>query len=272
MMPIPSKRVGAGWAWVAGILLACSVPAVGEEPGWEPIFNGRDLSGWETWLATPPGASQPLGLNQDPLQVFSVEDGSLRISGQVFGGISSLASYGNFHLRLEQRWGERRWPPREQKIRDSGILYYATGDHGVMWNAWKASVECQVQEGEFGDLYPLQVQADLHARQGQFVNALDGKTRTGLIYDPAAPLVPGITSRVLRSATTDLPSGTWNQIEIIARDGICTHRINGVTVLELANPQIVREGQLVPLRSGQFQIQSEGAEVWYRRIEVRQLP
>ena len=56
------------------------------EPAWRPLFNGRDLAGWETWLGRPhasleiPGEpkdekgnyTQPLGADRDPAGVFSV--------------------------------------------------------------------------------------------------------------------------------------------------------------------------------------------------------
>jgi hypothetical protein len=64
------------------------------------------------------------------------------------------AQYGDFHLRLEFKWGEKKWPPRESVVRDSGILYYAVGGHGASPNkAWMRSVECQVQEHDVGDYW-----------------------------------------------------------------------------------------------------------------------
>jgi hypothetical protein len=78
--------------------------------GWEPLFNGRDIVGWDTWLG------KPYGLNSDPKGVFSVVqvDGSsaIRISGEVYGALTTRAEYENYHLRFEFKWGERRWPPR----------------------------------------------------------------------------------------------------------------------------------------------------------------
>lgn len=70
---------------------------------WKILFNGEDLTGWDTYLGMPykEGLNygkqkeredyNPFGLNNDPLSVFSVveEDGEkvLRISGEVWGGI-----------------------------------------------------------------------------------------------------------------------------------------------------------------------------------------
>ncbi|MCS7161558.1 MAG: hypothetical protein RMJ19_13880, partial [Gemmatales bacterium] len=57
----------------------------------EPIalFNGKDLTNFYTWLGSP-GKGQPrLGKNSDPKGVFTVKDGMIRISGEVFGAITT---------------------------------------------------------------------------------------------------------------------------------------------------------------------------------------
>src|SRR5437868_4087442 len=41
---------------------------------WKPLFNSRDLTGWDKYLGPPRGSSAPLGLNHDPAGVFSVVD------------------------------------------------------------------------------------------------------------------------------------------------------------------------------------------------------
>lgn len=242
------------------------------EPGWVQLFNGVDLAGWETWLAKPAGADAPLGLNHDTLGVFTVADGCIHISGEVFGGLTSLGSYADFHLRLQQKWGTRRWPPRQDKVRDSGVLYYCTGPHGAFWDAWMSCLECQVQEGETGDLYPLAGPVvDIAAVVGPFADAASGTRKTGPVYTPGAPLMTAVKGRVVRCATSERPSGEWNTIEIVCRHGTCTHIVNGVTVLVLTDPRHLVDGVMTPLREGRLQIQSEGAEVWYRKVEIRTL-
>src|SRR5258708_34409638 len=71
-----------------------------------PLFNGKDLTGWYTFLRTK-------GKNSDPEKVFVVEDGLLHISGQEFGYISTERTYKNFHLIAEFKWGEKKYPPRD---------------------------------------------------------------------------------------------------------------------------------------------------------------
>src|SRR6185503_17081478 len=89
------------------------------------LFNGRDLSGWDTWLGIPhasvtgldlpkDGAGKytaPQGLNRDPKHVFTVVtvDGApaIRVSGEMFGALTSREEFGDFQLRLEFKWGEK---------------------------------------------------------------------------------------------------------------------------------------------------------------------
>ncbi len=63
--------------------------------GWVSLFDGKDLSGWDTYLAPPTDSNgrriseQPIGLNNDPRHVFTVvTDGGekvIRISGEGTG-------------------------------------------------------------------------------------------------------------------------------------------------------------------------------------------
>ena len=102
-----------------------------------------------------------LGLNTDPERVFSVtkEDGkpALRISGKKFGGISTQQSFKNYHLQLEFKWGKLKWHPKRNAKRDSGLLYHAVGTHGADGGFWMRSQEFQIQEGDCGDYWGVQV-------------------------------------------------------------------------------------------------------------------
>src|SRR5690606_39341547 len=76
------------------ILGACRTDC---QEGWVKLFNGKDLEGWDTYLRSvdmlgyeidPTYPYQPpIGLNNDPLDVFTVQDGVIRISGVVWGAI-----------------------------------------------------------------------------------------------------------------------------------------------------------------------------------------
>jgi len=124
------------------VVLLLTAPAVFADGAWRALWNGRDLSGWTTWLGRPeptddlPGFArskdgrflEPLGVGQDPLRVFSVvtADGrpAIRISGQVPGTLSTSRPHGGYHLRLQFKWGDKKWPHQLKSLRDSAIFFH----------------------------------------------------------------------------------------------------------------------------------------------------
>lgn len=91
----------------------------GEKEKWTSLFNGKDLTGWDTWLGNPQGAKEPVGLNKDPKMVYTVVDvdgkPAVRISGEIFGAITSKEEYTNYHFKLEFKWGTKKWPPPRER-------------------------------------------------------------------------------------------------------------------------------------------------------------
>jgi len=62
----------------------------------------------------------------------------------------------------------------------------------------------------------------------------------------------------------------WNTVDVLCLRGTCLHAVNGKVNLVLTNPrQPAPGGGTMPLLRGRLQIQSEGAEVFYRNIKVR---
>ena len=253
-----------------------------EAPVFTPLLDAQ-LSQWEKWLGVPhrayevpgyvrgatPKDDPVLGLNRDPLDVFTLKviDGEpvLNITGQVFGGLTTLKSFGNFHLRTQHRWGTRKWEPRLNAVRDNGILFHCIGEHGAGGKNWMRSQECQVQEGDIGDWWPI---------AGAMVDAAvkdeDGKV---VRYVPGAPL-RAMRSRIWHGTDyPEKPSGEWNTVEVYAFAGDAVFRLNGRTVNVIRNSRYREKGseQEIPLRAGKLQIQSEAAECQYRRLEIRPL-
>jgi hypothetical protein len=250
----------------------------GAEPKpWIRLFNDKDLSGWDTYLgpAYDPVAKEfvgaPLGLNNDPNHVFSVieVDGqpAIRISGTAFGGLSTDKEYDDYELELEFKWGQAKSPPRVEAKRDSGVLYRAVGPHGVDWFFWMRSLEFQVQEGDYGDFWPC---------GGAIADVAAKKNAAGdFAFSPGAPLLSfSATSpngrRVVKGPETPpaKPDG-WNSVRLYVLGTISVHVFNSVVAMVLDNPRQVVDGKEVPLRRGKIQLQSEGAEVFYRNIRLR---
>lgn len=264
------------------------MPIHGEEAGTfenpvepkEPIklFNGRDLTGWYTWL-TDSG-------KDDPRKVFTVgEDGILRISGDGLGAITTDKSFANYHLIAEFRWGEKTWGNREKAARDSGILLHAYGPDGGYGGSngrpgpWMTSLECQIIEGGVGDI--LVVQGTDNAGKKLEVSALcevikdrDGESvwkaggekkrfTSGRINwygrDPDWKDVIGFRGK----EDVESPGKEWTKLEVYCDDSKLTYVVNGVVVN--------RALEVFPNR-GRILVQTEGAEIFFRKLELHPLP
>jgi hypothetical protein len=252
--------------------------ALAADANWRPLFNGKDLSGWETYLSKPyltwevPGLKrgtngaylEAVGKNRDPLKVFTVEnaDGqpTIHVSGQGFGTMTTLETFTNYHLRLEMKWGERRWANRTTARRDSGLLYHCHGELGAMSGNWPRSIEFQIQEQDIGDLYPIGTQISVNVRA----------EKTNLwAYDPKGePRVFDKNRRCAKMGDAEKPRGEWNTIDLYCFDGDSVHIVNGQVMMRLRNAQRVDGDMPVALTSGTISFQSEGAEVYYRKVEI----
>jgi hypothetical protein len=130
---------------------------------WKQLFNGKDLSGWDTYIGPDlddngkPINDQPIGLNNDPRHVFTIvkDNGEniIRISGENWGAISTKKEYDNYHLQLQFKWGALLWGQKKGKKKDSGLLYHSVGKYGADYGAWMRSQEFQIEEGNCGDYW-----------------------------------------------------------------------------------------------------------------------
>ncbi|MCU1292694.1 MAG: hypothetical protein JWP08_1544, partial [Bryobacterales bacterium] len=94
------------------------------------LFNGKNLDGWYTWLQEDK--------YQDPKRVFRVQEGTIKVSGEEWGGLTSKDSYRDYHLTLEWKWGGPNLGKRAGHARDSGILVHGTGEDGAHGGTWAA--------------------------------------------------------------------------------------------------------------------------------------
>ena len=275
--------LGMGLAALLVASLTPSTPAQGK--GWKSLFNGKDLAGWDTWLAKPHKSTTGLdlkknekgdyaeivGLNKDPKQVYTVVqvDGApaVRISGEIFGAITTKDEFENYHFKLEFKWGAKKWPPRENAVRDSGLLYHCVGPQGGQSKQgnWMESLEIQIQEKDCGDFYSVgsRVFVDVEGeRKGE---------KGPITYKKGGQKFTATNSRIIRDVDHEKPHGQWNTIEILCVGNTCVHVVNGKVNMILNNPRWRVGGKDTPLSKGKLQIQSEGAEVFYRNLAIRPL-
>jgi Domain of Unknown Function (DUF1080) len=101
------------------------------------------------------------------------------------------------------------------------------------------------------------------------------------VYDPSgAPLVfergTAIGNRCLKGADAEKPTGEWNTLELVSFRGESAHVVNGQVVMRIgpvwsASAPAAAGVSTVPLRSGHVSLQTEGAEVFFRAVEVEPL-
>jgi hypothetical protein len=242
---------------------ARNVPEVRSGP---PVFmfNGRDLTGFYTYLHDHK--------YEDPNNVFTVRDGLLHISGQEFGGLTTLQEFADYHLITEWKWGGTTWPPRVENARDSGILLHCVGPDGAAYGQWMESVECQIIEGGCGDFIMVAGQAKpgltCEVRTGPdgqpyFEKGSPAVTKTSGRFnwwgrDPDWKDVIGFRGR----RDIEKPAGEWNRMEVIC---------DGDTITYIVNGYVVNVGTKSSLTRGKLIFQSEGAEILFRKIEIRPL-
>ena len=243
---------------------------------WQNLFNGIDLKGWDTYLGaqfTGKGddktGMKPIGLNIDPKQTFSVvtEDGekALRISGQHFGGISTEGMFENYHLQLQFKWGKLKWHPKKNARMDSGLLYHANGEHGVDWGFWMQSQEFQIQEKDCGDYWGV---------AGAIMDIPTQKVNDSTyIYDPLSIKrtfmdKTAVGRHAIKNPDAEKPTGEWNTLDLYCFGDTAVHIVNGKVVMILYSSKHPVNGKMEPLTKGKIQLQSEGAEIFYRRMRI----
>jgi len=272
---------------LVGVLLGGM--AIRAESGWTSLWNGKDLDGWTTWMRQPePGSdvpgltrdadgkyTEPIGSGRDPLKVFTVDsdiDGrsAIRISGEVFGELRTKRTFKDYHLKLQFKWGEKKWPPRDKPDtrRDSGLLYHVHAAPGADGRTWARSVELQIQEHDVGDLYAVGSAIAVRAK------ARPDTKPTLYDYDPAGEWTffsqsQGASGRCIKQPDNEKPTGEWNTVELIAFHDDSIHIVNGKVVMRLHGPVRIDADLPTPVTSGPIILQSEGAEVFYRDIQIR---
>jgi hypothetical protein len=244
------------------------------------LFDGKSLDAFYTWVVD--------SRREDPLRVYTVVDQvdgapAIRISGEKWGGIVTRDSYRDYRLIVEFRWGLLTWGQRKNAARDSGVLVHgqgADGSTGRDFNGpWMRSVEAQVIEGGVGDIILVAgFEAD-GTRVMPRISARATRDRDGeAVFDPNGENRDFESGRInwygrdvdwqdklgFRGRNDiESPYGEWTRLEVVAQGDRITNIVNG---------KVVAEGYRSSLNEGKILIQSEGAEIFVRRIDLEPLP
>ena len=263
------------------LFLFAGVTASAQSPAWRDLLD-QNLSNFDVWLSYRgdqimsvlkgnPQGLKPVGLNPPGQDVFTVRmagtEPVLRVSGEYYGCLVTRESFSNYHFRVQFKWGEKKWEPRLQELKDSGILYHSRGDFGVdYWKSWALSHEFQVIEHGLGEYWTQATSAiDMRAfpkKPGEEAPR----------WNPAAPWMEFVSpnNHALAGSDEDRP-GEWNQLDLVCIQDRCLHIVNGKVVMALKNARYKEGGRWVPMTGGSLQFQSEAAELFYRRFQVRTL-
>ncbi|TWU42431.1 3-keto-disaccharide hydrolase [Novipirellula artificiosorum] len=172
--------------------------------------------------------------------IWSVADGILVCQGNPMGYLHTKEKFTNFKLRVDWRW------PEGSEGGNSGVLMRMTGEPPSILTR---CVEAQLQSGSAGDIwgfYGFQLKGDAaRAKKVENHKVLGNFIGVSAIKHPEKTI------------------GQWNTYEITFNQGKLTIVING----ELANE--ATDCEVVP---GFVGLQSEGAEIHFRNVELTKLP
>lgn len=211
------------------------------EDGFKPLFNGKDLTFWTTFLSAK---------DAKPEDTWSVKDGVLVCVGKPAGYVITKEEFANYTLKLQWRF------PVGSKGGNSGVLLHVQPPEKI----WPKSVEAQLQTGRAGDFWLIDAKLDIDpARRDPNVGRHFIRIGESWSKDEGKD-AKGRDKMKLNAKSFEKPIGEWNQYEIVCTGGDVTLKVNGV---------LVNEGKNGELSKGRIALQSEGAEIHYRNIEIR---
>ena len=248
------------------LVAGCYSKTASKTPGdWVSLFNGKDINDWVVKIH-----HHETGENFG--NTFRVEDGIIKVRydqygnfNDQFGHLYYKTPFSYYHLKLQYRFVGQwlKTAPVYTKL-NSGIMFHSQDPHTMPKEQdWPISVEMQFLAG-LGD----------------------GKPRpTGNMCSPGTEVMQKgqiVPSHCINSSSKTYEGDQWVNAELIVMgDSLVTHIINGDTVLQYSKPQIgggvanrydpkiKMDGQL--LSSGFIALQSEGQEIDFRNIEIKQL-
>ena len=168
---------------------------------------------------------------------WSVEDGVLICTGKPSGFISTKEEYEDYQLTVS--W---RFPAGSQGGNNGVLVHTNTSAPKPLGGSsiWPVSIEVQLASGNAGDFWVIGTELDV-VNEAERVN---GRRHLNL------------------TDGSEKPIGEWNIMEITCRGDEILVKVNGDQVNHATNCNVT---------SGKIALQSEGAEVHFRQVELKPL-
>jgi hypothetical protein len=144
-------------ACVVALSLSSAVGA-GDDKGFKPLFNGKNLNGWKTFLKDD---------KADAAKTFVVKNGEIQVSGEPFGYFYTEKPYKNYVVRYS--WTYPKDQPEKTSM-NSGLLLHIQEPNKI----WPKAVEPQGRYKDHGKLFFIGF-AKSDKTQGKFDEAAQKK-------------------------------------------------------------------------------------------------
>lgn len=267
------------------LTLGCSTPpqppapnaltAEEEAAGWELLFDGKTMEGWEDpSQKTPPGDS------------WVIEDGCLKsaLKPGIREPLFTKKSFGDFELVFDWRISKRGNSGVKYRIQDRAVL--EQGKLNPNAKRFEDIVDYELRHrlsgrdkiapGARAQVYVVAFEYQLIDNLGHPDAARGANRTTGAIYALVAP-----------QQQTVRPVGEFNHSRIVLRDNHVEHWLNGVKVVDadLGAPALAEGlGKRWPTDSRVYELlttqpkkvtpivlQHHNDEAWFRNIKIRGL-
>ncbi len=213
-------------------LLGLACPAVADDDGFVPMFDGTTLNGW-------------VNVNCHP-STFYVKEGEIITTGRPTGYLRTAKQYENFIAEFD-------WMHENKKaVGNSGFFVWCDPLPAV-GTGYSRGIEVQVL-----------VNLEYKNKKGEITATSHGDLFSiwGARCKPDRPHPDG-WERCLPSENRAKGGGEWNHYKVTANDGVIKLEVNGKEVSGVSH--------CTP-RKGYLALESEGAVCHFRNLKIKELP
>ena len=182
-----------------------------DETGFEPIFNGKDFSGW-SFMMGPNCRQAPDGCGKtEPLGVFKIQNGELICTGKIQGYMYTVKKYKDFTWRFDYRF-----PPPPDWDDSDGVTYYGNSGYFLFINDHR--------------IWPKGIQIEGYHSRPLLPFPMDTKFK--------------YTTEKENLLKAQRPLGAWNSAEIASKNGQVRITLNGLHVYTITEHEFTEAGHI----------------------------